>query len=85
LGGKSNLSGNAAIRQALTIEYILLREFRIENHKAFLVRIFSYDWSDNCKTLVVIRGAWTADMVLLSQKLDGSEPPVHADSPDSFS
>jgi len=31
-------------------------------------RIFSYDWSDDGKTLAVIRGAWTADMVLLSQK-----------------
>ncbi len=30
-------------------------------------RIFSYDWSDDGKTLAVIRGAWTADMVLLSQ------------------
>lgn len=31
-------------------------------------RIFSYDWSDDGKTLAVIRGAWTADMVLLSHK-----------------
>ncbi len=31
-------------------------------------RIFSYDWSDDGKTLAVIRGAWTADLVLLSQK-----------------
>ncbi len=31
-------------------------------------RIFSYDWSDNGKQLAVIRGAWTADMVLLVQK-----------------
>ena len=29
-------------------------------------RIFSYDWSDDGKTLAVIRGAWTADMVLIS-------------------
>lgn len=32
-------------------------------------RIFSYDWSDDGKMLAVIRGAWTADMILLSQKL----------------
>lgn len=31
-------------------------------------RIFGYDWSDDGKTLAVIRGAWTADMVLMSQK-----------------
>ncbi len=31
-------------------------------------RIFSYDWSYDGKTLAVIRGAWTSDMVLLSQK-----------------
>ncbi len=31
-------------------------------------RIFSYDWSDDGKTLAVIRGAWTSDMVLMSQK-----------------
>ncbi len=31
-------------------------------------RIFSYDWSDDGKTLAVIRGAWTADMMLMSQK-----------------
>ena len=31
-------------------------------------RIFSYDWSHDGKTLAVIHGAWTADMVLLSQK-----------------
>lgn len=31
-------------------------------------RIFSYDWSDDGENLAVIRGAWTADLVLLSQK-----------------
>ncbi len=31
-------------------------------------RIFSYDWSNDGNQLAVIRGAWTADMVLLSQK-----------------
>ncbi len=31
-------------------------------------RIFSYDWSHDGEILAVIRGAWTADMVLLSQK-----------------
>ncbi len=31
-------------------------------------RIFSYDWSDDGKTLGLVRGAWTADMVLLTQK-----------------
>lgn len=30
-------------------------------------RIFSYDWSDDGKQLAIIRGAWTADMVLLAQ------------------
>jgi len=31
-------------------------------------RIFSYDWSPNGKQLAIIRGAWTADMVLITQK-----------------
>ena len=31
-------------------------------------RIFSYDWSDDGKTLAIIRGAWTSDVVLLSHK-----------------
>lgn len=31
-------------------------------------RIFSFDWSNDGKNLAVIRGAWTSDMVLLSQK-----------------
>lgn len=30
--------------------------------------IFGYDWSDDGKNLAIIRGAWTADMVLLLQK-----------------
>ncbi len=31
-------------------------------------RIFSYDWSDDGKAVAVIRGGWTSDMILLSQK-----------------
>lgn len=31
-------------------------------------RIFSYDWSHDGKQLVLIRGAWTADMTLITQQ-----------------
>jgi hypothetical protein len=47
-------------------------------------RIFNYDWSENDKTRAVIGGARMADIVLLSQKLDKSEPPKPIHGSDSF-